>query len=203
MNDEHIREKDDEEETDEDVETGEGQEEDEKIELGEISLEELAEQPEERTVDAGNFSEFMLSSSEEMPTATLPTTPVPELPAPEETLEEGAAEAPELPAVPEVEEPEEEQYRIDNEPQYAAGTSEEEILSGREERGMTAATAEELRHIRPRVEIEEWHEAGVDTEHQRTGGGHLREYVIAETEARDAERKLPFEEKTKYRSIKK
>jgi len=202
MNDENIREEDDEDEEDEESE--EGQQEDEKIELEEISLEKLAEQPAEQgIVDAGNFSEFMLSSSEEMPTATLPTTPITELPAPEETLEEGAAEAPELPGMPEVQEPEEEQYRIDNEPQYTAGTSEEEILSGREERGMIAATAEELRDIRPRVEMEEWHEGGESIEQRRTGGGHLREYVVAETEARDEERKLPFEEKTKYRSIKK
>ena len=169
----------------------------ENIELEEVSLEELTEQPEQQAGD--NFSEFMVSSSEAMPTATLNSSPSDELALPTETLEEETADAPQLPAVPEIE-PEEEQYTtVYNEPQYTAGTSEESILSRREERGMIG-TPEELRHIQPRVEIEDWQEGGQSIEGGRTGGGHLREYVVSDEVEKREERRLPFEEKTKYRS---
>ncbi len=185
-------------------EAKEDEETEEKVELQDISLEEITEEPEE-PITGEDFSEFMLGPASEMPTATLTPTPSDELALPTETLEEEAAEAPALPAIPEVEEPEEQYMTVYNEPSYSApGMSEENILVERREReemGMMG-TPEELRHAQRRIKVDDWQEGGQSIEQGRTGGGHLREYVVSEDVERREERRLPFEEKTKYRAAK-
>ena len=169
------------------------------IELKEISLEELAEQPEQE-IEADNFSEFMLSeTSAEMPTLTLPSSPIPTpVDAGEENLEEIGRKARETSETGEIER--REYVTIYNPPQYTAGTNEETILRNMEERGMTGRTVEELRHIRPRIMMEDWHEAGETRERAREMSG---DYLVVETERREEEKRLPIEQKRKYRELKK
>lgn len=179
----------------------EAEEEIKEIELEEGSLEELAQQPDEQV--ESDFSEFMLSptQSEEMPTPTITGAPVEAEPVEAaETLEEETAEAPATPTIPEAEE--RDYMTVSNEPFYTSGTSEEEILHGMEERHMAARTAEQLRGVRPRVMMEEWHEVG-EARERTGGGGSLRDYTVVEAEQREDKRALPFEEKTKYRTLKK
>jgi hypothetical protein len=172
------------------------QEETEEIELEDISLEELTEQPD--TPSDSSFSEMMVSpTGDEGITPTLAATPV-EDEGPVESLEEETSDAPVTSTIPEVEE--RDYMTVKNEPFYTSGTSEEDILHHMEERHMTARSAEQLRGVRPTVEMEDWHEAGMS---DRTGGGgSLRDYAVVEAEAREESKKLPFEDKTKYRTLK-
>jgi len=168
----------------------------EEIELEDGSLEGLAEQPEQQTItEANNFSEFMVETNREMPIATLPNslTPI----APEENLE--AIEREPRAAREEIQPERENVSYIRNPPQYTAGTSEETILKGMEERRMMGRTAEELRDTRPRVMIEDWHEVGAGG--GRGAGDESRDYIITELETREEE-KQPFQQQKKYRTLK-
>ncbi len=175
----------------------------EATDLKEASLEEIAESPEQET-EADKFSEFMVSSPEEdMPTMTLQPTAT-EAPEANEDLEElGAASSigtpiPQTPATG----GHVDYVKVYNEPDYSAGTSEETIFDHMSQRRMAARTVEELRNVRPRAVIEDWHEAGYPE--QERGVENLRDYVVVEEGTRgDIEgRRLPFEEKRKYRELK-
>lgn len=166
-----------------------------------ISLEDLTETPQTETFEADNFSEFMLPSpSEEMPTFTLPPSTTEPFTEPE-NLEQSAASSIGTPMPTPTPAIRREDYLIiDNEPSYTAGTSEETILKNIEERGMMARTQEQIRHMQPRVMIEEWPEIEEAKERSRET---LREYVIVEAERREEPtRGLPFEQQRKYRELK-
>lgn len=191
-----------EEEEDQDDES---EEDEESEEQDNETLEAMAEQS--VSAPESDFSDFMTSSvsgsvSEGISTSVLPVAtpaePVPQA-APDENLEEIGRETPTPePALPTARE--RDYIEVRNEPEYTAGTSEEDIIKGMKERGMTARTVEQLRATRPRVLMEEWHEGG---EVRRTGtGDDLREYTVTSVETRDEERALPFEKQRKYKELK-
>jgi len=175
--------------------------EEQEVELDEKTLEGLTESSE--PTEANNFSEFMLSSSEEMPTATLSTSIIPEpelteTPQAPETLEEVGAEV----SLPAPEATPSDYVTIYNEPDYAAGASEETILENVGERKTFLHTAEQVREMKPRVTMEEWHEIGEARE--RAGGREdIRDYVVTDIGRREeTEKKLPFEQQRKYKELK-
>jgi len=172
----------------------------EKIEIEEISLEELTEKSEPQETEEDNFSEFMLSPAGEMPTPTLLSS-TPFAPAPETAnLEERGRDAPLREPTTNEQVREADYITVYNEPSYVAGTSEESILKGARERGMTGRTVEELRNTQQRILIEDWKEGGESI--VRHGRDDLREYIVTETEIRQEENKLPFERASEYRPLK-
>ena len=170
----------------------------EQVELDENSLESIAEQPAQE-IEEDNFSEFMISTGTEMPTPTLEVSQFASTPTTEENLEEIGRRAP-TPAT------EEQVKEVDyvttyNEPSYTLGTNEETLIKGAEERGMRTRTFEELRNVQPRVLIEDWRGGGESIE--RHGRDDLREYIVAEPETRQEDRRLPFEKmSSEYRVLK-
>lgn len=177
------------------------------ISPAELPLEELAEAPEQEAItEADNFSEFMFSPSQEMPTSTLPSAetpisePVSEAPESLEGIDaaDSIGTAPPTQAI----QGEEQYVSVYNEPDYTAGTSEETIFERMQERGMAARSAEQARSVQPRTVIEEWHETGAPR--QERGGDNIRDYVAVEEGRRaDVERRnLPFQERIKYKELK-
>ena len=164
----------------------------------EQSLERLAETPE--ISETADFSEFMIPETSDMPTLTLPSSSSPSLAEPTENLEESASSS--IASSPTTTQPVQQDYvSIYNQPDYTAGTSEEKIIEGLRRSDRAVRTAEQLRDIRPRVEIEEWHETG-EARERTSSGENLKDYMVTEVERREEERKLPFEQKRKYRELK-
>jgi len=160
-------------------------------------------QQETQQIENG-FSEFMLPESQEMPTLTLPSAEegISNIPTinPVENLEQGAEEAPISPFAEETTERQEPSYKVAyNEPEYVGSQSEEEMMDN-VRAGTMQRTVEQIRELRPRTmamdpELEELRR------HQERGGRTMRDYVIETGEKRDNKRKLPFEEKTKYKPM--
>ena len=170
----------------------------EEIIIEEGSLEGLTEQPAQE-IEEEDFSEFMISPSGEALTPTLSSS-FPTQTA-EENLDEIGRSTP-TPALREQKFVEEGKYLMAyNEPDYTAGRSEETILKGPAERGMMTRTFEEMRTVQPRVLIEDWKEGGESIEQR--GRDDLREYIVAEPETRQEERRMPFEKmSSEYRVLK-
>ncbi len=165
-------------------------------EPAEESLEELAEAPEMPETDS--FSEFMIPETSEMPTMTLPSSST--AVEPEENLEDSASSSIASTPINTSQQVQQDYVTIYNQPEYTAGSSEEKMIEGIRRGDRATRTAEQLRDIRPGVAFEDWHEAGESRERAR--GENLREYVIAEADDRKEEsRKLPFEERRKYKEL--
>lgn len=178
------------------------------------TLEDIAEQPTQQEAgEESSFSEFMLSPEREMPTATLPTSDdsptisqTPEIQQPDNLEQIGAASSIGTPIPPSpAPTPRETDYlTVYNQPDYtgSAGSNEKIVFDNMSDRGMSTRTIEEMRNVQPRVMIEEWHEIGAP-EPQRTGE-NLRDYVVLEPGRKQEldHKKLPFEERTKYKELK-
>lgn len=179
----------------------------------EMNLEEITEQPD--ASQETSFSEFM-SPARDMPTATLPSSQQSEplgltqqAPQQSDNLEEiGAASSIGTPTGVNQQsnmEAQRQQYMsVYNQPDYtdSSGSNEKIVFDRMEDRGMSLRTVEDMRNVRPRVMIEDWHETGIP-DHQREGE-NLRDYVVLEPGSRQGldHRGLPFEEKTKYKELK-
>lgn len=166
-------------------------------EPAEQSLEELAETPE--PAETADFSEFMIPETSDMPTPTLPSSS--SFADSNANLEESAASSIATSPTSTTNQPVQQDYvTIYNQPDYAAGTSEEKMVEGLRRSDRVARTAEQLRDIKPTVAFEDWHEARETRE--RTRGENLRDYMVTEVERREETgKKLPFEERRKYKEL--
>lgn len=178
-------------------------EEQEELEPEEGTLEDLTEQPESEVVEGEDFSEFMAGEAGDMPTPTLETSPVVPLETPEDgNLEEIGSTVTSLAGGPGATEAPEEKVVVYNEPDYAAGyeaDNEDSVLGNMRETGRMAQTAEQLRDLRPKVRMDKG-DLWEMKQAQERQGGEIKDY-ITEVEAIDDKRKLPFQERKKYRPI--
>lgn len=172
------------------------------------TLEQIADQPEQQEQPTTeDFVDFFTTTAPATlaPAPVLPTTtPAPAILAPATTdLEDATASAPAAPTVAETGAGGPEDYIITyNEPDYTTATSresDEAITAGMQDSHIFIRSPEIISEQRP-MPTREMSEMEQIRRARPSGQGAVNDYVIkTDMQRPDDERKLPFEEKTKYK----
>ena len=152
-------------------------------------------------IEDDSFSEFMLSDTGDMPTATLESTNIINSSS-EQSLEEETADAPtSVPSLGEVKQ-EFDYALVTNEPKYSA-TSEEGMAGEMRDREVMARTIEQMRVTPRRVMVEDSPELMDIRKTQEKEEGYPGDYVIDARRIDDGNKdKLPFQHERKYKELK-